>query len=66
MIEDEIVGWYHGINGHKFEQTQGDSEGQGVLVCCCSGGCEELDMIEQLNNNNTILGIHLFSLFYFF
>ena len=25
MIEDEIVGWYHGINGHKFEQTQGDS-----------------------------------------
>ena len=26
--EDELVGWYHQINGHEFEQTQGDSEGQ--------------------------------------
>ena len=48
MIEDEMVEWYHGINGCEFEQTQGDSEGQGGLVCCCSGGCKKLDMIEQL------------------
>ena len=25
---------YHGLNGHEFEQTQGDSEGQGSLECC--------------------------------
>ena len=25
--EDEIVGWHHQLNGHEFEQTQGDSEG---------------------------------------
>ena len=25
--EDEMVGWHHGLNGHEFEQTQGDSEG---------------------------------------
>ena len=60
MTEYKMVEWYHGINGCEFEQTQGDSEGQGGLVCCCSGGCKKLDMIEQLNNNNTILGIHLF------
>ena len=24
-----MVGWRHRLNGHKFEQTQGDSEGQG-------------------------------------
>ena len=24
--EDEMVGWQHQINGHEFEQTQGDSE----------------------------------------
>ena len=32
--EDETVGWHHQLNGHEFEQTQGDSEGQGSLVCC--------------------------------
>ena len=21
MTEDEIVGWHHRLNGHKFEQT---------------------------------------------
>ena len=44
-IEDEIVGWYHGLNGHEFEQTVGDSEGQGSLVCCSSWGLKESDMI---------------------
>ena len=26
---DEMVGWHHRFDGHEFEQTQGDSEGQG-------------------------------------
>ena len=29
-----MVGWDHGLNGHEFEQTPGDGEGQGSLVCC--------------------------------
>ena len=33
MTEDEMVGWYHWFNGHEFEQTPGDSEGQGRLEC---------------------------------
>jgi len=33
-VEDEMVGWHHQFNGQKFEQTPGDSEGQGSLVCC--------------------------------
>ena len=33
MTEDEMVGWYHRLNGHEFEQTLGDSEGKGSLVC---------------------------------
>ena len=32
--KDEMVGWHHQLNGHEFEQTQRDSEGQGSLVCC--------------------------------
>ena len=40
------------INGHEFEQTQGDGEGQGSLVCCSPWGHEDLDMTKRLNNNN--------------
>ena len=42
--EDEKVGWHHRLNGHEFEQTWGDSEGQGSLVCCKPWACKELDM----------------------
>ena len=37
MTEKEMVGWHHGLNGHEFEQTLGDSEGQGSLVCGSHG-----------------------------
>ena len=33
MTEDMMVGWHHRFNGHEFEQTLGDSEGQGSLAC---------------------------------
>ena len=51
MTEDEMVGWLHRLNGHEFEQTLGDGEGQGSLVCCSSWGCKESDITWQLNNN---------------
>ena len=34
--EDEIIGWHHWLNGHKFKQTPEDNEGQGRLACCNS------------------------------
>ena len=37
--------WHHWLNGHEFEQTQGDGEGQGRLACCSSWGCKELGTI---------------------
>ena len=43
--EGEMVGWHHCLNGHEFEQTLGDSEGQGGLVCCSPWGCNESDTI---------------------
>ena len=39
MTEDEMVGWHHQLNGHEFQQTPGDSEGQGSLACCSPWGC---------------------------
>ena len=41
--EDEIVGWHHQLNGHEFEQTLGDSGGQGNLACCSPWGRRESD-----------------------
>ena len=32
--QDEMAGWHHQLNGHESEQTWGDTEGQGRLVCC--------------------------------
>ena len=43
VTEDEMVGWHHRLNGHEFEQTLGDSEGQGSLACCSPYGHKELD-----------------------
>ena len=34
MTEDEMVECHHQLNGHEFEQTPGDSGGQGSLVGC--------------------------------
>ena len=45
-----MVGWHHRLNGHDFEQSLGDSEGQGSLACCCPWGREEPDLTEWLNN----------------
>ena len=28
-----MVGWYHRLNGHEFEQALGGGEGQGGLMC---------------------------------
>ena len=47
--EDEMVGWYHRLDGHEFEQVPGVGDRQGSLVCCSPWGRKESNMIEQLN-----------------
>ena len=47
--EDEMVGWYHWLNGHEFGRTLGIGGGQGGLACCGSWGRKESDMTEWLN-----------------
>ena len=51
--EDKMVGWYHQLNGHEFEQAPGEGEGQGSLACCNPWVSKELDMTEILNNSNS-------------
>ena len=42
MTEDEMVGWHHQLNGHESEQTPGDSDRQGSLVCCSPWGHKDM------------------------
>ena len=49
--ENEMIGWHHQLNGHKFEWAL-RVDGQGSLVCCSPWGWKEQDTTEQLNNNN--------------
>ena len=42
-----MVGWHHQLNGHEFEQTLGDSEGQGSLTRYSPWDCKELDTTES-------------------
>ena len=47
-----MAGWHHQLSGQEFEQTLGDGEGQGSLVCCSPWGRKELDTSERLNIRN--------------
>ena len=45
-----MVGWFnHQLNGHEFEQTPGDSKGQGSLTCCSPWSQKELDTTERIS-----------------
>ena len=52
MIEDEMAGWHHRLDGHAFEQALGIGDGQGSLVCCSLWGCKEPDTTERLNQRS--------------
>ena len=49
MTEDEMVGWYHQLDGHEFEQAPVVGDGSGSLACCSPWGLKESDTTEQLN-----------------
>ena len=46
--KDKMVWWHHQLNDHKFEQTPGDSGGQGSLMCCNPWGRQVgLDLVPE-------------------
>ena len=45
--------WMASSAQHEVEQTAGDGERQGSLVCCSPRSHKESGMTEQLNNNST-------------
>ena len=58
--EDEMVSLHHRFNGHEFEQTLGDSEGQGSLACCSPWGCKvRQDLVTAQQHNETSPRTHV-------
>ena len=53
--EDEMAGRHHRLDGHEFGYTPSAGDGQGVLACCISWGCKELDTTERLTWTELIL-----------
>ena len=49
MTKYEMVGCYHRLNGHEFEQALGVGDGQGSLASCSPWFLKELDTTEPLN-----------------
>ena len=60
MTEDEMVGWYHWLNKHEFEQALGVGDGQGSLACCTPWGRKKLDMTEWLNWTGAQINFEVF------
>ena len=53
---DEMVGWHHKLNGHEFEKTLGDNEGQGSLVRCSPWGSQRVrhDLTTEHQQGSTV------------
>ena len=61
--QDEIVGWHHRFDGHRFEQALGVGDGQGSLACCSLWGHKESDTTKRLKRTSVYdFGLLSFSL----
>ena len=59
-----MAGWHHQLNGHRFQQTLGDSEGQGSLAFCSPLGCRvRHDWVTEQQYTNLHRKISLYMLY---
>ena len=59
MTEDEMVGWHHQFNGYEFEQTLGNSEGQGNLCAAVHGIAKSWTQLSDWTTANVIVCVHV-------
>ena len=59
MTKDELVGWYHWLNGQESEQVPGDVKGQGSLVCCSPWGSQRVghDWATEQQSSEGLTGV---------
>ena len=62
-----MVGWHHQFNGHEFEETPGDSDGQRSLVCCNSWSRRVgQDLATEQHNNNIRIYVYIHMCIYMY
>ena len=54
VTKNEMFGWHHGLNGHGFEKTLGDSEGQGSLACCSPWSAKSQTRLRDWTTNTYV------------
>ena len=59
--EDKMIGWYHQLNGHEFEQALGVGDGQGSLACCSPWDSRESSPTPQFKSINSLVLSFLYS-----
>ena len=66
VIENEMVGYHYQLNGHKFEETAGNSEGQWNLVGLSPWGHKELSDWTETTTKNYLVIIPLWTACFYF
>ena len=62
-----MIGWHHRLNGHEFEQTPRDGEGQGSLACCGHGLAKSRTLLSARTTTTKGSGcVILFHAFFFY
>ena len=54
MTEDEMIRQHQRLNGREFEQTPGNSEGQGSLACCNQWGQKQSDTTTEQKEQSLV------------
>ena len=57
-----MVGWHHWLNGHEFEQTLGDGEGQGSWCSAVHGVAKSQTWLKQLSSSSSSMLLNLWYL----
>ena len=59
MTEDEMVREHLQLREREFEQTLGDSEGRGRLVCCSPCVASSRTPLKRLSSNESLTSLPL-------
>ena len=59
MAKDEMIGWYHWLNGHEFEQTSGDGKDRDAWHTAVSGVTKSCTQLSDWITSKSLKKIHL-------
>ena len=62
--EYEMIGWHHWLNGHEFEQSQGDREGRGCWKAAVHGVIKsQIQLSDWTTTATSVLSVMFYNLY---